>query len=101
MLGGLIGASTPDWADEPLKITGEVKEVENDGTRLQIIPTNKGEVIVMGEAVKGRLANAVLLQATRPAEIKVTPHDHTQVMVVHQAWEAELARQSDCIKSCP
>lgn len=102
MLGGLMAMATPGFADEPLKINGEVKQGETDGTPLQVIPTNQGVVIVTGKLVKGRPANAVLVQGAQPVEIKVTPlTQHTQVMTLHRAWEEDLASQVRCIQSCP
>lgn len=101
MLVVAMTMATPGFADEPLKITGEVREGENDGTRLKILPTDRGMVIVTGELVKGQPASVVLLEGARSAQLKVTPHTHTQVMTIHRTWEEELASQVDCIQSCP
>jgi hypothetical protein len=99
-LGLLIALPAGGFADERVRLPGGAKEVEFDGMSVQMIPTDKGVFMVLGELTKGQPANVLLFEGARPVQVKVTPHDHTQVMVVHRAWEEELARQSP-IQSTP
>ena len=94
LLVGLIAIPTHGFADEQITITGKPTEVKFDGGQLQIIPTEKGVFLVVGELVKGKPANVVLLEGARPTQVKIAPHHHADVLVVHREYEEELARQA-------
>jgi hypothetical protein len=96
---GFIAIPTHGVADEQLTITGEAKEVKFAGGPLQIIPTDKGVFVVVGELVKGKPGNVVLLEGARPAQVKVARHHHADVLVVHRAFEELLAEQAGAIAS--
>jgi len=98
---GLIAIPTNGVADEQLTITGEAREVKFDGGQLQIIPTEKGVFIVVGELVKGKPGNVVLLEGARPAQVKVARHHHADVLVVHRQFEELLAEQVHAFLSPP
>jgi hypothetical protein len=66
LMVGLIAIPTSRVADEQIRITGEAREVKFDGSQLQIIPAEKGIFIVVGELVKGKPGNVVLLEARAP-----------------------------------
>jgi len=100
-LVGLIGIPTHGFADEQIRITGEPKEVKFEGSQLQIIPTERGVFIVVGELVKGEPANVVLLEGARPAQVKIARHHHADVMVVHRELEEELAKQAEMLANAP
>lgn len=61
--------------------------------QLQIIPTGKGVFIIVGELVKGKPGNVVLLEGARPAQVKIARHHHADVLVVHREFEELLAEQ--------
>lgn len=90
---GLIAIPTNGVADEQLRITGEVREVKFEGGQLQIIPTERGVFLVVGELVQGKPGNVVLLEGARPAQVKVARHHHADVLVVHCEFEELLAEQ--------
>jgi hypothetical protein len=98
---GLIAIPTHGVADEQITITGEARAVKFNGSQLQIIPTEKGVFLVVGELVKGKPANLVLLEGARTTQVKVAPHHHADVLVVHRAFEEELAQQSQGLQSTP
>jgi hypothetical protein len=90
IIGVLIATPIGGLADEPVRITGEVREVQLGGTRLQLIPTSKGVFIVQGELAKDQLTNVMLLEGAQPAQVKLTPHTHTQTLVVHRELDEQL-----------
>lgn len=96
---GLIAMPPNGFADEQLTIIGEPKQVKFEGGQLQIIPTEKGVFLVVGELVKGKPGNVVLLEGARPAQVKVARHHHADVLVVHREFEELLAEQSQGITS--
>jgi hypothetical protein len=89
-MGLLIATPTGGLADESFRITGEVREVQLGETRLQLIPTSRGVFIVQGELTKDKLTNVMLLEGAQPAQIKLTPHTHTQILVVHRELDEQL-----------
>jgi hypothetical protein len=99
LLVGLIAIPPNGFADEQLTIIGKPQEVKFDGGQLQIIPTEKGVFIVVGELVKGQPGNVVLLEGARPTQVKIAPHHHADVLVVHRGYEEELARQAPTFRS--
>jgi ferric-dicitrate binding protein FerR (iron transport regulator) len=101
LMVGLIAIPTKGVADEQITITGEAREVKFEGGSLQIIPTEKGVFIVVGELVKGKPGNVVLLEGARTTQVKVAPHHHANVLVVHRAYEEELAKQAEGLQSTP
>ena len=94
-LVGLIAIPPNGFADEQLTITGQPKEVKFDGSQLQVIPTERGVFLVVGELVKGKPANVVLLEGARPAQVKIAPHHHADVLVVHSEMEETLEAIAD------
>jgi hypothetical protein len=100
-LVGLIAMPTHGFADEQIRITGEPKEVKFEGSQLQIIPTEKGVFVVVGELVKGKPANVVLLEGARPAQVKIAPHHHANILVIHRELEEELAKQAGDLRGTP
>ncbi len=92
-LVGLIAIPPNGVADEQLTIIGEPKEVKFDGNQLQIIPTEKGVFLVVGELVKGKPGNVVLLEGAHLAQVKVARHHHADAMVIHREFEEELPEQ--------
>jgi hypothetical protein len=99
LMVGFIAIPTDGVADEQLRITGEAREVKFEDSQLQIIQTEKGVFVVVGELVKGKPANVVLLEGARPAQVKVARHHHADVLVVHRAFEELLAEQVKGITS--
>ena len=97
-MGVLMATPTSGWADEPVRITGDVTEVRLGDTPLQLIPTDQGVFIVQGELAADKLATVMLMEGARPVQIKVTPHTHTQSLVVHRGleeqWEALQLRDA-------
>ena len=91
---GLIALPPNGFADEQLTIIGPPKEVKFEGGQLQITPTERGVFLVVGELVKGKPANVVLLEGARPAQVKIAPHHHANVLVVHRELEEELAKEA-------
>jgi hypothetical protein len=92
VLGMLIAIPTEGIADEPVKITGEVKELRQDGMSLQVIPTDRGVFIVVGQLVKERPATVMLLEGARPVQVQVAGDWKT--MVVHRELEERLAAET-------
>jgi hypothetical protein len=101
LMVGFIAIPTNGVADEQLRITGEAREVKFEGGSLQIIPTEQGVFLVVGELVKGKPANVVLLEGARTTQVKIAPHHHANVLVIHRAFEEELAKQSEGLMSPP
>jgi hypothetical protein len=91
---GLISIPPSEYADEQLTIIGQPKEVKFEDGQLQIIPTERGVFLVVGELVKGKPANVVLLEGARPAQVKISPHHHANVLVVHRELEELLAKEA-------
>lgn len=93
MLGGFIAIPTGASGDEAFEITGEIREVKVGETRLQIIPTNKGVVIAVGELVKDDPANMMLLEGARTAQVTVAQHTHTKTLVVHRGVDKRVEKE--------
>jgi hypothetical protein len=70
----LLATPTGGLADERVRITGEIREMQLGETHLQLIPTNRGVFIAQGELANDKLTTVMLMEGARPAQIKVTPH---------------------------
>jgi predicted esterase len=46
--------------------------------------------MVLGEIVRGQPANVLLFEGARPAQVKLTPHTHTQVLTIHRELDEQL-----------
>jgi hypothetical protein len=91
---GLIAMPPNGFADKQFTIIGQPKEVKFGDGQLQVIPTDKGVFLMIGELVKGKPANVVLLEGARPAQVKIAPHHHANVLVVHRELEEQLAKEA-------
>jgi hypothetical protein len=87
---GLIAIPPNGFADEQLTITGDPREVKMGDGRLQVIPTEQGGFVVVGELVRGKPTNVVLLEGASPVRVKVAPHHHADVLAVHHEMEETL-----------
>lgn len=91
MLGELMAITTPRRADEPLKILAGGRVVDLEGTRLQIIPTNRGALMIPGDLRTGKEMNALFFEGAQPAKLQVKPHTQTEESLLHREPEQELA----------
>lgn len=92
-MGVLMATPTRGLAHEPVTITGKGLQVQLGETPLQLIPTDKGVFIVQGELANDKMTTVMLLDGARSAQIKMTPHTHTQNLVVHRALEEQLREE--------
>jgi hypothetical protein len=81
------------------QVTGQAKEVTLDRMHGQVVPTEEGVFIVIGELVRDQPATVMLLEGARPVQLRVAGDWKT--MVVHRELEEALTATTQRLANTP